>query len=287
MTGKLIVGSMPLGNLEDITLRMLDAFKNADIILSDYPTTYADQLLEKYEINKNLIILKSFHSCHADREQLDYVISSIRDGLTVLIICSEGQVAVSDPGVQYIQECIRLSLPYVVLPGPNAGIQALVASGLSNGRVFIHPTIEPKNVDTEFPLLKDVQTSLTVYVWGKDIPKILEIIEKDFKWETDQNEQYANKLISFCCDLTLPTEFIVTGWAHEISKHPDLQKITTRTKVTLVMGEMMHMEDCDHHICNSIRSLYPGQKYLGEPQKPVDTTKFYCEHPKDPWTYSN
>ena len=80
MNGKLIVGSMPLGNMEDITLRMLDAFKTADIILSDYPTTYADALMKKYEIDKNLIILKSFHSCHADGEQIEFVMSAIEDG---------------------------------------------------------------------------------------------------------------------------------------------------------------------------------------------------------------
>ncbi len=50
MNGKLIVGSMPLGNMDDITLRMLDALKTCDVMYVDYPTTYIDMLTEKYDI---------------------------------------------------------------------------------------------------------------------------------------------------------------------------------------------------------------------------------------------
>jgi siroheme synthase len=288
VNGKLIVGSMPLGNMEDITLRMLDAFKTADIILSDYPTTYADALMKKYDIDKNLIILKSFHSCHADGEQVEFAMSAIEDGKRVLLISSEGQIALSDPGIQFIQECIRRGLPYQVLPGPNAGVHAYISSGLSNGKLLVHPTIEPKNVNIEFTPLKNIPSSLTVYIWGKDIPEIIDQIDKDYKWESE-DEQFANRMISLCCNLTTQEEFIITDWAHKIKSHPDLKKIHQRTKVTVVIGELMHTEDCDHHICNSIRDLFPGQKYKGAPQKPIDKSKPWCDHPgqsQTPWVYN-
>jgi siroheme synthase len=276
--GKLIVGSMPLGNMDDITLRMLDALKTCDVLYVDYPTKYIDILIDKYDIKAEKRMLKSFHSCHADFDQIDQMVTDIRGGKKVLIVSSEGQLAVSDPGIQFIQECIRIGLPYQVLPGPNAGIQALVASGTSNGRVFIHPTIEPKNIEIEFPPLKDITHTTTVYIWGKDFPKVLDMIDKDFRWEFN-GENLANKLISICCNLTTGNEFIVRDWANNIKNHPGIKKINETTLITLVLGEMLHTEECDHHICNSIRSLFPGQKYLGTPHKPIDRLVHRCTHP--------
>ena len=176
MSGKLIVGSMPLGNMDDITLRMLDALKTCDIMYIDYPTTYIDMLTAKYDIKTEKRMLKSFHSCHAEWDQVNEVLDLIKSGKSVLMVSSEGQLAVSDPGIQFIQECIREGLEYIVLPGANAGIQALVTSGTSNGRVFIHPTIEPKNVEVEFPPLKDIthtnSLSMISRTFGKSLPHI-------------------------------------------------------------------------------------------------------------------
>ena len=284
MSGKLIVGSMPLGNMDDITIRMLDALKTCDIMYIDYPTTYIDMLTAKYEIKTEKRMLKSFHSCHAEWDQVNEVLDLIKSGKSVLMVSSEGQLAVSDPGIQFIQECIREGLDYVVLPGANAGIQALLTSGTSNGRVFIHPTIEPKNVEVEFPPLKDITYTTTVYIWGKDFPKVLDIIDEQFRWEFN-GENVANKLVALCCNLTTDKEFIITDWANNIKNHPDIKKINDTTLLTIVLGEMLHTEECDHHICNSIRDLFPGQKYLGKPHGPIDRLKHRCNHPVEHGIY--
>jgi 16S rRNA (cytidine1402-2'-O)-methyltransferase len=275
MSGKLIVGSMPIGNLDDITIRMLDALKTADYIYSDFPDMYITSLLIKHNINKEIHFLESVHSCHSEKNQLNDMMQMVKEGKTVLLIASEGQVALSDPGIQFIQECIINNLNYVVLPGANAGVQAIVSSGHSSGRVFILPTIEPRNFEKDFPRLRDITNATTVYISGKLINRAIEIIDTGFKWVKD-GETAANRLVSLCCDLTKDNAFIITDWAHNIKNHSKISQINENTKLTILFGDLIHTDDCDHHICNDLRSIWPGQKFMGTPQKPIDRNTLRC-----------
>lgn len=260
MTGRLIVGSMPIGNLDDLTLRMVDAFFNCDYILSDRPSDRAEKVLEKFKFKKKIVLLNSVNSGYADMDQVNKMAEDIKDGKVVLLVASEGQVAISDPGVQFIQKCITDNLPYEVLPGPSSSMTAYVASGLSNGRLFAVPTVEKDRISETFGMLKDVTYSTSVHVWAKDLKEVIEYIDENYKWYSSNEKRYhANRIIAVCCDLTMPTEHVFMDWAHKIKNHPGFEKINLNTRVSLILSETLHTRECDHLTCNMYRDFVPGQ----------------------------
>lgn len=260
MAGKLIIGSMPIGNLDDLTLRMVKAFSICDYIISDVPVDRALAVLEKFKFKKQIIPLNSVNSGYADMDQVNQMAKDILDGKTVLLIASEGQVSISDPGIQFIQKCITDNLPYETLPGPTASITAYVASGLSSGRLLVIPSVEEDRIEKVFESLKDIEYSTSVHVWAKDLPKVIEYIDKNYKWyRTSDNTYHANKIIAVCCDLTKPSEFIFMDWAHRIKNNLGFSQINIDTRVTLILGEFLHTKECDHITCNMYRDFVPGQ----------------------------
>jgi hypothetical protein len=72
-------------------------------------------------------------------------------------------------------------LNYEVLPGPSSSISAFVYSGLSSGRLFIHPTVEKDEVDPKFGLIRNMSHPVAVHIWSKDLPKALKYINHNFK----------------------------------------------------------------------------------------------------------
>jgi hypothetical protein len=255
MSGKLIVGSMPIGNIDDITIRMINAFKDCDIILSDNPSYMAEQILKKYNIEKEIVLLNSENSGYADENQIQLMESYIENNKSVLLISSEGQVAISDPGVQFIQRCITKKLNYEVLPGPSSSISAFVYSGLSSGRLFIHPTVEKDEVDPKFGLIRNMSHPVAVHIWSKDLPKALKYINHNFKWINDDGLTIANRVVSICCDISMPNNFMVMDWCDKIINNKDIIKIGEDTLITLIFSDVIHIDECDHHMCNAIRSL--------------------------------
>ena len=251
---------MPIGNLDDLTLRMMHYLSTCDYIISDRPVDQIQRVLEKFKFKKKIIMLNSVDSSYADMDQVNQVAKDILDGQIVLLVASEGQVAISDPGVHFIQKCITDKLPYEVLPGPCAGITAYVASGLSDSSVLIIPSVEKENIEETFNDLKNNKYITVVHVWAKDLEIIIDYIDKNYRWFNEKLNKYvANRIIAVCCDLTMPSELIFMDWAHKIKNNKNFSLINENTRVSLVLGEFLHTEDCDHRMCNMFRDLIPGQ----------------------------
>lgn len=119
----------PIGNLEDITLRVLKVLALSDIVAAE-DTRHSIKLLNHYGIRKKLI---SYHE-HNLKKRGPEIIEDIRTGKAVALISDAGMPGVSDPGADIIRLCIEASLPVIVLPGPSASVTALVASGLRTDR---------------------------------------------------------------------------------------------------------------------------------------------------------
>lgn len=119
----------PIGNLEDITLRVLKVLALADIIAAE-DTRHSIRLLNHYGIRKKLL---SYHE-HNLKKRGPEIIEEIRGGRSVALVSDAGMPGISDPGADILRLCIEASLPVVVLPGPTASITALVASGLRTDR---------------------------------------------------------------------------------------------------------------------------------------------------------
>jgi 16S rRNA (cytidine1402-2'-O)-methyltransferase len=125
VSGRLVVCPTPIGNLEDITLRVLSVLREADVVACE-DTRRTRVLLDRYGVSATLV---SYHE-HNERERSAQFVKRMREGETVALVSDAGMPLVSDPGYVLVQACVAAGLAVEVLPGPSAALAALVASGL-------------------------------------------------------------------------------------------------------------------------------------------------------------
>lgn len=127
--GKLYVCATPIGNLEDITIRVLNILKEVDLIAAE-DTRHTIKLLNHYEIRKPLT---SYHE-HNKLKKGPQLIEELMDGKEIALVSDAGMPGISDPGEDIIKLCIESGIKVEVLPGASAVVTALVASGLNTNR---------------------------------------------------------------------------------------------------------------------------------------------------------
>jgi 16S rRNA (cytidine1402-2'-O)-methyltransferase len=125
----LAVCATPIGNLDDVTLRVLGALRGAELVLCE-DTRRTRLLLARYDIRANLV---SYHE-HNEAERTAEVLPRLREGALVALVSDAGLPGISDPGARLIAAAVAEGLPVTVLPGPSAVETALVASGLLSER---------------------------------------------------------------------------------------------------------------------------------------------------------
>ena len=124
-SGRLIVCPTPIGNLEDITLRVLAALREATVVACE-DTRRTRVLLDRYGVSARLV---SYHE-HNEQERSVELVARMREGAVVALVSDAGMPLVSDPGFVLVRACVAAGLAVEVLPGPSAAVAALVASAL-------------------------------------------------------------------------------------------------------------------------------------------------------------
>ena len=127
--GRLIVCPTPIGNLEDVTLRVLAALREADLVACE-DTRRTRILLDRYGVAGKLV---SYHE-HNERARSTELVSRMQAGAVVALVSDAGMPLVSDPGLVLVRACVAAGLAVEVLPGPSAALSALVASALPADR---------------------------------------------------------------------------------------------------------------------------------------------------------
>lgn len=122
---KLYLVPTPIGNLDDITYRALSTLQKVSYIACE-DTRQTKKLLNHFEIHKPLI---SYHE-YSNRQKEDELMSKLREGHSIALVSDAGMPVVSDPGFGLIQRAREEQVDVVSLPGANAALVALVASGL-------------------------------------------------------------------------------------------------------------------------------------------------------------
>lgn len=131
--GTLYVCATPIGNLGDITLRVIEVLRGVDIIAAE-DTRHSRKLLEHFGIETPLT---SYHQ-HNEKGKSQELVRRLQAGETIALISDAGMPGISDPGYEVIRVCLEEKVPIDVLPGPNAGITALVLSGLPSEHFLFH-----------------------------------------------------------------------------------------------------------------------------------------------------
>lgn len=125
MPGTLFLCPTPIGNLRDVTLRVLDVLGAVDLVLAE-DTRRAGRLLEAYGIRAPLL---SFYDAN-EAERVPRVLALLEEGRSVALVSDAGTPLLADPGYRLVREAIRRGLPVTALPGPSAVLPALALSGL-------------------------------------------------------------------------------------------------------------------------------------------------------------
>ena len=127
--GRLRLCATPIGNLEDITLRALEALREADVVAAE-DTRRTRRLLSRYDIHTPMVSYREDNREAAGRRLL----GRLERGETVALVSDAGMPGISDPGHHLVVKCIELGIPVEALPGPSAAFCALVVSGLPTAR---------------------------------------------------------------------------------------------------------------------------------------------------------
>ncbi len=117
-SGRLIVCPTPIGNLEDITLRVLAALREADIVACE-DTRRTRILLDRYGVGGKLV---SYHE-HNERARAVELVARMQDGAVVALVSDAGMPLVSDPGLVLVRACVAAGLAVEVLPGSVGGAE--------------------------------------------------------------------------------------------------------------------------------------------------------------------
>ncbi|HEX7065175.1 MAG TPA: 16S rRNA (cytidine(1402)-2'-O)-methyltransferase [Bacillales bacterium] len=159
-SGTLYVVPTPIGNLEDMTFRALRILKEADLIAAE-DTRNTKKLCSHFEIDTPLV---SYHE-HNKEHSGEKMIAELQAGKTVALVSDAGMPAISDPGRDLVRACVERRLPVVPLPGANAGLTALVASGLDTESFLFYGFLPrgKKEKKQQLEELKNVTATLIFY----------------------------------------------------------------------------------------------------------------------------
>lgn len=162
----------PIGNLSEITFRAVEVLGNAHYILCE-DTRNSVKLMQHYNIKKPLI---SYHKFN-EKERLQSVIAHLKEGKDIALISDAGMPCVSDPGNILVNECIAEGLPYTVISGASALINAFVLSGYHPPFSFLG--FLPTKLKERKKLLqqyKHVTGCLIFYISPHNVEKVFEFL---------------------------------------------------------------------------------------------------------------
>ncbi len=131
MSGKLYLCATPIGNLEDMTPRALRMLQEADLVAAE-DTRRTLQLLNHFQIKNRLVRYDE----HSKDKQGPYLLEQLLEGKNIALVSDAGFPGIADPGEELAKEAIAAGIQVVPVPGANAALTGLVASGLSSEHFF-------------------------------------------------------------------------------------------------------------------------------------------------------
>lgn len=152
MAGTLYLCATPIGNLEDITLRVLRTLKEADLIAAE-DTRHSIKLLNHFEINTPMT---SYHE-YNKIDKGHYLIGLLKEGQNIALITDAGTPGISDPGEELVKMAYEEGIPVTSLPGPSAVVTGLTLSGLPTRR-FAFEAFLPADKKERQNILKELKT---------------------------------------------------------------------------------------------------------------------------------
>jgi 16S rRNA (cytidine1402-2'-O)-methyltransferase len=200
----LAVCATPIGNLDDVTLRLLEELRAADLVLAE-DTRHTRGLLERHGIRARLL---SYHE-HNEAARVAELLPRLQAGERIALVSDAGMPGISDPGSRLVRAALDAGVAVTVLPGPSAVETALVASGLAAGR-FAFVGFFPRKAGELDALWREL-ASWTWPAVGFESPQRLPATLRSLAAFDPARE------VAVCRELTKRFEEVVRGSARELA----------------------------------------------------------------------
>jgi len=189
MAGKLYLCATPIGNLEDITLRVLNTLKEVELIAAE-DTRHSIKLLNHFQIKTPMT---SYHE-YNKVDKAKYLVSQMEKGINLALITDAGTPGISDPGEELVKQCYEAGIEVTSLPGPAACITALTVSGLETRR-FCFEAFLPWDKRERQRILKELEEETRTIVLYEAPHHLVKTLEELY-------EVLGEREITLCRELT-------------------------------------------------------------------------------------
>ncbi len=219
----LFLVATPIGNLSEVSQRCLDVLKNVSVIACE-DTRNSAKLLSHFDIHTKTITYHNFN----ERQSAKGILSLLEKGEDVALISDAGYPLISDPGYLLVNEVIEQGHKIVTVSGPNAALNALVASGLPTNHYLFYGFLNARSSQAKKELgsLKDFPYTLIFYEAPHRIEKTLSLMSEVFgerkaclaRELTKLHEEYHRGTLKELCllhDLKGEMVLIVEGCSQE------------------------------------------------------------------------
>ena len=215
-----LVGT-PIGNMQDLSPRAIEVLKSVDIVACE-DTRRTGLLLSHFDISAKLV---SYHE-HNKASSGSKLISRMKEGLSVALVSDAGMPSISDPGEDLVRLCIEEGIDVTAVPGPVAGITALVLSGMDTHHYFFEGFLPVETKERKERLqVVSMMTATTI---------LYEAPHRLLRTLSDLSEAgLSGRRISACRELTKRYEEVVRGTLSEVIDH--FTKIPPKGEFVLVL----------------------------------------------------
>ena len=215
MCGKLYLCATPIGNLEDITLRVLRTLKEVDLIAAE-DTRNSIKLLNHFEIKTPMT---SYHE-YNKIDKAYVLISKMQEGQNIALITDAGTPGISDPGEELAAMCYEAGIEVTSLPGPAACITALTLSGLPTRR-FAFEAFLPADKKERKVILEELKNETRTIILYEAPHRLVRTLE-------ELKEALGNRKMTLCRELTKK---------HETAFHTTIEDLITFYQTEKPLGE--------------------------------------------------
>lgn len=219
--GKLFLCATPIGNLDDMTLRLIKTLQEVDVVAAE-DTRHTRKLLSHINVSKKLL---SYNEHNKDKAGLQ-IMQLLKEGNNVALVSDAGYPAIADPGEQLVALAIENNITIVPVPGANAALSALIVSGLPTATFFFGGFLPKtkKNRLAKLELWKNITSSIVFYEAPHRIKEVLKEI----------NSVWGNRKVSLARELTKLYEEFYRGSLQDCLKW--LEEKPPRGEFTIVVA---------------------------------------------------
>lgn len=215
MAGQLYLCATPIGNLEDITLRVLNVLKEVDLIAAE-DTRHSIKLLNHFGIKTKLT---SYHE-YNKVDKAVYLVRQMQEGINVALITDAGTPGISDPGEELVRQCHEAGIVVTSLPGACACVTALTISGLPTRRFCFEAflPVDKKERKAVLNQLKTETRTIILYEAPHRLKKTLQELKSEL----------GNRNMTLCRELT--------------KRHEDYKRMTIQELIDSYEGKEVRGE---------------------------------------------